>query len=63
MDNVFYFNLPTWSFIASNWKPVAHYLMVTSSASLRSLKYDPALGERAGLEDLSRYIPVLILIG
>lgn len=44
-------------------KQWGHYLMETWSASLMYTERDLALGEHSGLEDLSNYIPALILEG
>lgn len=44
-------------------KQWGRYLMETWSASLMHTERDPALGERAGLEGLSNYIPALLLEG
>lgn len=49
--------------MAVSCKQWGRYLMETWTASLMYTERDPALGEWAGLEDLSNYISDLILEG
>lgn len=49
--------------MVASCKQWGHYLMETWSASLMYTECDPALGEGSGLEDLSSFIPALILEG